>query len=337
MPKGDRDIGKADPEDGTTPIANLLLEAIAVANLSGKKKGALSFLWRRTYGWEDKERKKVGQQWPRKTEDIITLQEWSLALKTDVSYASRIIEDLAKKKIIERFPLGTGKGYRYRLNTKVDEWDKSCINLQELSEFTRQELFKHSTLRLYKKTTPSATDLASSKERLNKEKEKSSRGGLGGTATRGYRSEYTFDMLCRDRERAPYDIGLWYSERETDQGAEILADFESELLFWFGQEYEDEIKGHDYGSRFLGIANFLAKYRECLILEGLMWKEEETGKVIVKDEIIKVLLDSFSPPKDPDPKQSYTWVPTSRLIKFAQEDDFDKAKSFQAILPLLKE
>ena len=51
MPKGDKEILKADPEDGTTPIANLLLEAVAIARLSGKEKGIILYLWRRTYGW----------------------------------------------------------------------------------------------------------------------------------------------------------------------------------------------------------------------------------------------------------------------------------------------
>ncbi len=33
MPKGDKYKLKADPEDGTTPIANLFLEAVAIAKL----------------------------------------------------------------------------------------------------------------------------------------------------------------------------------------------------------------------------------------------------------------------------------------------------------------
>ena len=39
MPKGDRDILKADLEDGYTPIANLILEALALAKMSGVQKG----------------------------------------------------------------------------------------------------------------------------------------------------------------------------------------------------------------------------------------------------------------------------------------------------------
>ncbi len=46
MPKGDKAILKADPDDGTTPVSNLLLEALAIAKLSGMEKGALAYLWR---------------------------------------------------------------------------------------------------------------------------------------------------------------------------------------------------------------------------------------------------------------------------------------------------
>lgn len=51
MPKGDREKLKADPEDGTTPIAHLLLEAFSIANLTKKELQAVLFLMRRTYGW----------------------------------------------------------------------------------------------------------------------------------------------------------------------------------------------------------------------------------------------------------------------------------------------
>ena len=54
MSKGDREILKADPEDGTTPIANLLLEAIAIAKLTGREKGILLLLCRKTYGWQER-------------------------------------------------------------------------------------------------------------------------------------------------------------------------------------------------------------------------------------------------------------------------------------------
>ena len=52
MPKGDREILKADPEDGTTPIANLLLEALSIVKLTTKERSVVLFLITRTYGWQ---------------------------------------------------------------------------------------------------------------------------------------------------------------------------------------------------------------------------------------------------------------------------------------------
>lgn len=43
MPRGDREIFKADCEDGFTKIANLLLEALALARLNGVQKGICMF------------------------------------------------------------------------------------------------------------------------------------------------------------------------------------------------------------------------------------------------------------------------------------------------------
>lgn len=73
MPKGDRAMLKADPEDGTTPVANLLLEALVVARLTSKERAALLFLIRRTYGWY------IGGA--RLKSDIIPLTTWAKVLQ----------------------------------------------------------------------------------------------------------------------------------------------------------------------------------------------------------------------------------------------------------------
>jgi len=94
MPKGDRLKLKADPEDGTTPIANLLLEAVAMAKITGLQKGAILYLWRRTYGWvEDGQRVK---------ERKITLTEWKNALDSSPSRLSKALSSLETSNIIER-------------------------------------------------------------------------------------------------------------------------------------------------------------------------------------------------------------------------------------------
>lgn len=122
MPKGDKDKLKADPLDGTTPVANLLLEALAIADLSGKEKGAVLHLWRETYGWTDT---KTGHR--LKTREI-TLAEWATVLHTARSHASSILGALAEKHVFNREFKGAGRGYIYSMNTDVSAWNSGCID-----------------------------------------------------------------------------------------------------------------------------------------------------------------------------------------------------------------
>ena len=137
MPKGDRVIGKADPEDGTTPVANLLLEALAMAHLSGEEKGAVLYLWRQTYGWVDGNRRKV---W-----DEISLTEWATALNTNRRYALKILAGLVEKRVLIRKDLGKGRGYLYTTNTRVAQWDRSCLGEQGVSILTTVVVSKQTT------------------------------------------------------------------------------------------------------------------------------------------------------------------------------------------------
>lgn len=163
MPKGDKEILKADPEDGTTPIANLLLEALAVAKLTGKEKGAVLYLWRVTYGW--------CIAGTRLKEQVVPLRRWAEVLGTDKSKASTILTGLVRKNVLERKLLGAGKGYSYSMNTRVAEWDNSCLNRERLSEIAKQPFPKKATVPLPKTTTPTDTELASGKETIKKYKE----------------------------------------------------------------------------------------------------------------------------------------------------------------------
>lgn len=126
MPKGDRFKLKADPEDGTTPIANLLLEAVAMAKISGLQKGAILYLWRRTYGWADGDK--------RVKERKIALSEWLHALDSTKARVSTALSDLEGKNIIKRRTTDQWGGYYYSLNTNVASWNSDCINLTRLSE-----------------------------------------------------------------------------------------------------------------------------------------------------------------------------------------------------------
>lgn len=124
MPKGDRLILKADPEDGTTPIANLLLEAVAMAKLSGLQKGAICHLWRMTYGWLD-------EKGSRKKECKISISDWMKALDSTKSRTSEALSGLSKKNIIIRRISDTWGGYYYKLNTNISQWNSNCLDFEK--------------------------------------------------------------------------------------------------------------------------------------------------------------------------------------------------------------
>lgn len=178
MPKGDRERLKADIEDGSTAVANLLLEALAASNISGVQKGLVLFLIRRTYGWV-----KDSEINERFKEDRITLNEWTAAVDSERSYVSRQLRDLIdNKKVIKERPDPNDRRYKlYTINTMIDEWDNSCLNKQRLIKNTTQQLFKNTTVSLSKYTTvdqPQNLDDTESdgspKEILNKDINKTS-------------------------------------------------------------------------------------------------------------------------------------------------------------------
>ena len=128
MAKGDREILKADIDDGYTTIANLLLEALAMAKMTGVQKGICLFLVRRTYGWGQKE-------------DAITLKEFAQACGTSPSYVSRQLKELIRWNVIKRVSYKPGKTPVYTFNTRVAQWDKGCMDVQGLRDSAIQGLY----------------------------------------------------------------------------------------------------------------------------------------------------------------------------------------------------
>lgn len=127
MPKGDRLKLKADPDDGTTPIANLLLEAVAMAKISGLQKGAIIHIWRETYGW-------IANDGKRQKEAKITLGDWKKALDRDKSRISKALAELENMNIIHRRVSDIWGGYYYTINTDISSWNSNSINLSKLAE-----------------------------------------------------------------------------------------------------------------------------------------------------------------------------------------------------------
>jgi len=128
VPKGDRERFKADCEDGFTRIANLLLEALALARLNGVQKGICLFLFRRTYGWN-------------RSEDAIALGEFAEACGTSRPYISRQLTELIKKNIIFRVAYQPGKVSVYSFVTSIVDWDQTAIDLDALASNALQGLY----------------------------------------------------------------------------------------------------------------------------------------------------------------------------------------------------
>lgn len=132
MPRGDRDILKADIEDGYTKLANLILEALAASKMNGVQKGICLFVLRRTYSWGKKE-------------DRITLNEFAEATGSSRSYVSTQIKALVEANVILRPEHPSGKTPVYSFNTRVAEWRKGFANVKRLHKCITEGLYKCAT------------------------------------------------------------------------------------------------------------------------------------------------------------------------------------------------
>jgi phage replication O-like protein O len=138
MPRGDRESLKADPEDGYTPIANLLLEAIAIAKLTGREKGILLLLCRKIYGWQ--------LNGKRLKQTSLSIRSCAKALEIDQRTAQKLLASLAQKKIVSREFSEPGYGYTYSINTRVGEWANGCVNREQLVTLTRSVVITNTRL-----------------------------------------------------------------------------------------------------------------------------------------------------------------------------------------------
>lgn len=126
MSKGNKYQLIADPDDGTTPIPNLLLEALAIARLTGTDKGITLYLIRKTLGWM-KEGKRI-------EEAEVSYRQIAKYMDTHEKTVFNSLSKLIDNKVLIRRFLGPGKGYYYRVNPNINEWDDSCINKNSLKE-----------------------------------------------------------------------------------------------------------------------------------------------------------------------------------------------------------
>jgi phage replication O-like protein O len=101
-------LANPQKENGYTPIANEILEALYLVNLSPYEWRVLLFILRRTYGW-------------RKPEDIISLSQFCDSVKLQRSHVCRSLKKLLHKNIITQ----TGNSYHvvYSLQKDHDLWE----------------------------------------------------------------------------------------------------------------------------------------------------------------------------------------------------------------------
>ncbi|MEN6463061.1 MAG: replication protein [Syntrophomonas sp.] len=147
MPRGDREIFKADCDDGFTRIANLILEALALVKLNATQIGICLFLLRRTYGWN-------------RNEDAISLGDFAAACGTSKAYISRQLADLLQKNIIRRPFYAPGKTPVYAFASSIASWDKACIDLQALSSNAQEGIYECSLEGLSDQTTENSGGLS---------------------------------------------------------------------------------------------------------------------------------------------------------------------------------
>lgn len=128
-----KEVLKAELEDGYGRIANLLLEALSMSKLNGKQMSICLFIIRRTYSWGKKS-------------DKITLKEFALACDSSETYISKQLNKLIKWKVIKRSNYSPGRVPVYEINTKVEEWDKGCLNVQGLLKNIENNIYVGNTL-----------------------------------------------------------------------------------------------------------------------------------------------------------------------------------------------
>jgi len=91
-------------ENGYTPIANELMEAFAMLNLSPYEWRILHYLLRKTYGW-------------KKSTDVISLSQFVNGTQLDKKHICRSINKLVKKKLIDKSKMSkTETAYHFNKN-----------------------------------------------------------------------------------------------------------------------------------------------------------------------------------------------------------------------------
>lgn len=116
MAKGDADKLRADLDDGYAKLANLLLEALSCAPLTGTEYAVCMFIMRRTYGWAKGENRTSGKS------DVIQAEEVARGTNTPRSSVHKAIRELVKASIITSELAEAGNIFAYGMNPDIAAW-----------------------------------------------------------------------------------------------------------------------------------------------------------------------------------------------------------------------
>lgn len=116
MPKGDAEELRADLDDGHTRIANLMLEGLCCAPLSGAQYAVSLFIIRRTYGWAKQRDRDSGKM------DAMTCDEIADGTGLSRSGVSKAISGLLRSNVILQEEVRPGNYMAYGMNPDVASW-----------------------------------------------------------------------------------------------------------------------------------------------------------------------------------------------------------------------
>lgn len=115
MAKGDEQNLRADLDDGHTRVANLLMEALCCAPLTGTEYAVCLYIMRRTYGWARAKNRATGKSEPMTADTI------AKGCVRALGSVRRSVQSLVAAKVIVADPLG-GNHNAYGMNPDVSQW-----------------------------------------------------------------------------------------------------------------------------------------------------------------------------------------------------------------------
>jgi len=148
-------------EDGFTPIANGIMDALARTRFSGYERSVLDFLFRKTYGWSKKS-------------DLIALSQFVDATRIAKPHIVRTIKKLVDRNVILRTvaQIGNTTLVRYEFNKHWGEWTtlpKSVMTHTSLPKMVIEPLPKQApTISIKDTTSKRLKDSVVTPKRMNR-------------------------------------------------------------------------------------------------------------------------------------------------------------------------